>query len=72
MSDEYGVGELSGKRVPRSQQRDMLTHLKGMEQEAVKRLNRSTSYDQRRRAEQDLEGIQSTRHKVLGWDVDDE
>lgn len=72
MSEEYGIGEMSGKRVPKSQQRDMLTHIKGMEQEAVKRLNKSTSYDQRRRAEQDLEGIQATRHKVLSWDVEDD
>lgn len=57
--------------VPRSQQRDMIVHLKGMEQEAVKRLNKSTKYDERRRAEDDLSGIQILRSRVLGWRTTD-
>lgn len=71
MSD-HGIGELSGQhKVPRSQQRDMLTHLKGAEQEAIKRYNKSRGYDERRRAEDDISGIQSLRQRVLSWDVED-
>lgn len=69
---EHAGGEYAPRGVPRSQQRDMLTHLKGEEQKAVKRLNKSVGYAERRRAEDDLAGIQHLRARVMSWDVEDD
>jgi len=53
--------------IPKTQQAEMHKHIDNEERKAARRMKEAKNYEERKRAEGDLEGAQRMRSVVQGW-----